>query len=81
MRIRDGWFLIDLGEADEEAVPFGDPFHYLVQAPAFLGLADAPDAFAADLRTTGHRLHPEQPDGERCSDALRRLRADVASTR
>ncbi len=37
MRTRKGWFLVDWEEAHEAAPPFGDPFHFLVQAHALLG--------------------------------------------
>jgi hypothetical protein len=32
-----GWMIVDWEEADEDAPPYDDPFHYLVQAHALLG--------------------------------------------
>jgi hypothetical protein len=38
LRLRgDGWLLIDWEDATTEGTPFQDPFHWLVQAHAFLG--------------------------------------------
>jgi len=38
--VEDGWILLDWEDAEKEAPPFTDPFHYLVQAHALLGRPD-----------------------------------------
>lgn len=43
MRTEDGWAIVDWEEATSDTLPFGDIFHYLVQAHALLGSPQAPE--------------------------------------